>query len=132
MSRILGNKSVAAKLLHILSKETSMALAADGAAVMLLASGFSYLFFTLTKLEVSLGSAIGISITCTIVNILLSRRWWIPPALMLAGLAAGIIVYLRLDSPRETLESLVSAARLAWWILTGYTAPTLSGYVSGC
>jgi len=77
----------------------------------------------LTGLAVTLGSSIGIAIACTAVNILLSRRWWIPPALLLAALAACAILVLRMEEPRETLESLLSSVRLVWWILTGYTAP---------
>ena len=107
-----------------LGRESVMALAADGAAVALLAGGFSYLFFSLTGLDTSLSASIWTALACTLASILLTRRWWILPSLLFLGFATGTFLLLRQEDPSETIATLTGLARMGWWILTGYTAPT--------
>ncbi len=110
------------RLFRRLGRESFMALVADASAVVLLASGLAWLFFTLTGLDVTLSAVIGIATVCTLATVLLTRRWWIVPALLLVALAVSGIVLLRMDEPMKTLDALLRYARMAWWILTGYTA----------
>lgn len=111
------------QLLRGFTTDRFMALAADSAAVVLLTAGFAHLFFTLAQLAVPLSSVLWMSIACTAAVVLLSRRWWILPLLLLAGLVAAGIVLWRSDDPAALMKDVVVKAQMAWWILTGYTAP---------
>jgi hypothetical protein len=116
--------SISRRLLLLLGREKVMETAADGVASLLLTTGFAHLFFTLSGLDIPLSRTLGISIVCTLAVLLLTRKWWILPSLLvIAGGAAGLFLA-RAEQPRLLLQNLADTAQHTWWVLTGYTAST--------